>query len=90
MHHVCVGLFMGSLFYSIDLYVCFNYTRGYGAADTFIMCFKLEGWRAETKGLTWSHVWKIISLPAMPPLMFISRVDSWHFHVFGGREAICS
>lgn len=48
-----------------------------GAADTFVMCFKLLGWKAQTKGLTWNNVWKIICLPEMPPVIFIPQVGEY-------------
>lgn len=71
----------------------FNYAKGCGAADKFIMCFKLLEWKAQTKGLAWNNVWKIISLAEMPPLTFVfwskSTVDLWHSHLQGWRRGCC-
>lgn len=54
---------------------------GLGAADKFIMCFKLLGGRAQTKGFTWNHVWKVISFAKMPPLSFVSQVEEYSWLV---------
>lgn len=55
----------------------FNYAKGCRAVDKFIMCFKLLEWKAQTKGLTWNTVWKIISFAEMPALAFISQVEEY-------------
>lgn len=57
----------------------FNYAKGCGAADKFIMCFKLLGWKAQAKGLAWNNVWKIVSLAERPPLniYFLVKEYSW-------------
>ena len=68
MFNVLLGAFRWICFHSTcgtimqwTRLMAFNYAKGCGAADKFIMCFKLLGWKAQTKGLAWNNVWKIIS-----------------------------